>query len=76
MQDHHVLQWDKFNTFPLKRVIGDRLSSALIFFLNFDIFGKYLNESCSEHSIEQDYQVNNFPRRALALSARSSFGVG
>ena len=29
------------NTFPLKPVAGDRLSSALKFTLIFDVFGKY-----------------------------------
>ena len=31
----------KINTFPLKPVVV-----CLIFFVNFDIFGKYLSESC------------------------------
>ena len=34
----------RVNTFPPKPVANDRLSSAYLFSLNFDIFGKYLNE--------------------------------
>ena len=41
-----------FNTFPLKPVVGDWMSSDLTVSFNFDIFGKYLNESYGEHSID------------------------
>ena len=42
-----TISMSQINTFPLKSIVGDWLSSAFNFFLsfNFDIFEKYLNES-------------------------------
>ena len=43
---------NSYYPFLLKPVVAHRLSSALMFSLNFNVFGKYLNESGRENSQE------------------------
>ena len=58
--------------FPPKLALGNRLTSALIFFLNFDSFGKYLNKVEEKIYQNEISQANIFPRHDLGVYAHSA----
>ena len=61
----YIVPARRLTLFPLKPIFGDDLSSAFDIFFNFNIFGKYLNESGREHSPEYSWHALDVWRLAL-----------